>query len=339
MRPTGLGVRWVARVVIIVLGAVLLQSVPASAADGAAVTIHSRICPVGFAGPDYYTNCHDSPLAEVTFTLSLAGTGAIVEATTATDGNLDFVGLPYGTYIIEDSVPGEFAAYAAYCSDQNQNAVPFAYTDTGGIQFDLNVAGIAVTCDWYVAPYDLQGDTEASVTIYNALCPVGYQGVNYFDDCYQTPLPGIDFTFQAAGSSSGVNSTTNANGFVAFEGISIDGNYVISESIPGEFNRFVVFCSANDVPFPFSYPENTNGILLALTTADDVRCDWYNIPEDLRGDAPPPAKPSGPIARLPSTGVGVMAGHATDEAFFGGWVLVLGAIVALGRHLVYRCDR
>ena len=39
-----------------------------------------------------------------------------------------------------------------YCSDQNRVEVPFAYTDTGGIQLDLAVAGLEVVCDWYVIP-------------------------------------------------------------------------------------------------------------------------------------------------------------------------------------------
>jgi hypothetical protein len=336
MRPMGPAVRGVAGVLAFVLVALLLPGAPgAAAADGASLEIHSRICPVAYAGPDYYNVCHDDPLADVVYTLTRVGVGVVDEAVSPANGDLVFAGLAFGTYAVEESVPGDFADYRVYCSDQNRTEVPFVYTDTGGIQLDLAVAGLHVVCDWYVIPVDARGDVEGSLTIYKAVCPVGYAGSDFFRDCFGTPLPGIDFTFLRAESDNPDVAETDANGFVAFEGIAFDGTYVVFEDIPGEFNRFVVYCSAGEVAFPFAYAQNVNGIVLDLTTADDVRCDWYNVPADLRGETPTPVPtrpPTGnrpPVVRLPSTGDGPTAAAGASRGEWAALVVPL-ALVGFG---------
>lgn len=315
MRATLLGARWMvlAGIVALITAVSLLGgAAPVMAADGGSIEIHGRICPVAFAGADYYSECHDDPLADVTYTVTLLGSGVVGEATTDDTGNLFFDGLAFGTYVIEESVPGDFAQYRVYCSDQSGATVPFVYTDTGGAQLDLAVAGQAIVCDWYIVPDNARGET-ASVTIYNVICPTGYRGDDFFGDCYDTPLPDVSFSLTGASAESGVTAVTGSNGFVAFDGIATDGRYVVAEDIPGEFNQSVVYCSANGQPFPVAEAAGTNSIALDLTVADDLRCDWYNVPEDLRGDVPaatqpaatqPTSRPVGAtrVVGLPNTG-------------------------------------
>ena len=123
-----------------------------------------------------------------------------------------------------------------------------------------------------------QGE-QASITIYKAFCPVGYTGDDFFEDCYDNPAAGITFTLAPQGQVVGTDATTDANGFTFFDGLGA-GSYSLSEMIPGDFNSFVVRCSvgATGADFPFTYNQ-LDGIDLTLTTADDLRCDWYNIPE------------------------------------------------------------
>ncbi len=309
MRAIVLGRRWVslAWTAAFMVVASLLGGMPsAMAADGGSIEIHGRICPVGFAGPDFYTECHDDPLSDVTYTVTLLGTGVVAEATTDGTGNLLFSGLAFGSYAIEESVPGDFAQYRVYCSDQSGAPVPFVYTDTGGAQLDVAVAGVAIVCDWYIIPDNARGDA-ASVTIYNVVCPAGYGGEDFFGDCYDSPLPDVGFSLTGPGAATGVSATTGSDGFVAFDGIASNGRYTIDEDIPGEFNRSFVRCSANGEPFPVGDASGANSVSLDLTVADDLRCDWYNVPEDLRGDAPAPAPISAPshtapVLMLPNTG-------------------------------------
>ncbi|HUG61169.1 MAG TPA: hypothetical protein VMP03_04950 [Methylomirabilota bacterium] len=116
---------------------------------------------------------------------------------------------------------------------------------------------------------------QASITIYKSVCPEDYTGEDYFADCYDNP--GNGFTFNLAGPGyDGGPVTTGGSGFTAFEGIDADGAYTLTELFPDNIVDYAVVCSAGGVAFPFSYV--AGGIQLALTTSDDLRCDWYNIP-------------------------------------------------------------
>src|SRR5687767_2290841 len=58
-----------------------------------------------------------------------------------------------------------------------------------------------------VAAARAQGNELASVTIYNAVCPPGYTGADYFADCYGNP--GSGYTFNLAGPGyAGESATT-----------------------------------------------------------------------------------------------------------------------------------
>jgi hypothetical protein len=128
-----------------------------------------------------------------------------------------------------------------------------------------------------------QDNGLASITIYTAICPTGYGGDQYFEDCYDTPGADIEFWLTGPAIDGTATATTDANGFTAFEGIDEDGLYTLQIQIPGDFTDFVAFCSAGGESFPFEDGDLYGEIDLDLTTSDDLRCDFYVIPLDQGG--------------------------------------------------------
>ncbi len=80
---------------------------------------------------------------------------------------------------------------------------------------------------------------------------------------------------------------TDAEGLVAFEfdGLPLDGTLRVIEELPSGTDRFVVFCvdetgSALDITYVDYSASNPNlGVAdVAVGSAGDVACDWYNVP-------------------------------------------------------------
>jgi hypothetical protein len=138
-----------------------LVSGSAQAADSS-ITIHNRICPVGYNGNDIFGDCHGNPqTSNLGFTISGPASDS---GTTDGDGNITFSGLPAGTYNISGGVPGEFASTVVYCSveDDPNNTIAVTSTDTG-VSIDLP-ASTNVICDWYNIPFNLKGDEGGTTT-------------------------------------------------------------------------------------------------------------------------------------------------------------------------------
>lgn len=135
----------------------------ASGIEPATLTIHNRLCPTGYPGGDYYTDCHGSPApAGLSFT---AEGPDVVNATTDGNGNAGFTLTP-GTYILYGGVPGEFATLNPFCAYASDPGTAYPITvlgggvrgpnDPSGIQLTLG-EGEAVVCDWYNTPEDQSG--------------------------------------------------------------------------------------------------------------------------------------------------------------------------------------
>ncbi len=174
---------------------------------------------------------------------------------------------------------------------------------------------------------------RASITIYKSQCPIGYEGTNFFEDCYPNAMEGITFTLTPDGGTA-ATAVTGASGFTAFEDLG-GGTYVLSEEIPGDFNDFVAFCSAGGETFPFEYATDVSGIVLDLTTADDLRCDFYSIPAEVAEETPAPTvtpaktpTTTTTVAQLPSTGAG------TSSSVTTGTFALAGLLAAFGIGLV-----
>ena len=307
------------------------QRASAQADNGeASITIYTAICPTDYAGTDFFGDCYNNPGADIDFLLSGPAFPDTVVATTGADGRTFFEGIDVaGEYLLQPDVPGEFTDFVARCSDEAGADFPLGdASDVGGVTLDLTLDD-DLRCDFYIIPLSGNGGEAASITIYKAFCPAGYTGDNFFEDCYDNPGADITFTLTNHDTDESVDATTGADGFVAFEGITLDGTYQLEESIPGDFNDIFVLCSAGGEDFPVEIQDG-GFVVFDLTTADDLRCDWYNIGVDqgvpTATVAPTSAATQAPqatstVATLPNTGSG--SGGA------GGQFWPLAAVLAL----------
>ena len=336
MRHSIRGIRWIAGLALLLAFSALAVPAPSAGAQtGATLTVHLRICPADFTGPDYYGTCHGTA-PDTSYDFTVTGPETATAGTDAS-GNVTFSGLAAGTYDVQGGPPGDVTRLNAYCADADDLSTAVPFTDNGSYISLALANGDNVVCDWYITPESqgppASGD-RASISIYKTTCPVGYEGEDYFEDCYGNPTDDVTFSLIADGAETGLSSTTGSEGYAAFEDLG-GGTYTLSEDIPGEFNDFVAFCSAGGVAFPFDYATDANGIVLDLTTADDIRCDFYNIPEDLRGETPvPTAAPTAvptktttttvTAAKLPNTGAGASSGDATATLALAGLLAAVG---------------
>lgn len=133
------------------------------APEGAALEVYAALCPVGYDGDDLFGDCFDTPLADLTFSLSSGGVG-VGTATTGADGLVRFEGLAAGSYVLDDSTPGDFVDVFVYCTFNGADPVTFGDDDAvDGVQLDIP-QGAQVACDWYVIPEDTRGEPTVAPT-------------------------------------------------------------------------------------------------------------------------------------------------------------------------------
>ncbi|MBW3633017.1 MAG: hypothetical protein KY456_08305 [Chloroflexi bacterium] len=122
----------------------------------ASVTIHKRLCPTGYGGPDYYETCHGNPQEGIAFALDGLRT------TTGENGNAVFFDLQAGMYtIVEETLPGDAVDFRTYCSVGGVTSREAEYSEvSGGIELTVP-QGATITCDWYNIPADLRGEPDA----------------------------------------------------------------------------------------------------------------------------------------------------------------------------------
>ncbi|HEV2127658.1 MAG TPA: hypothetical protein VGR22_03455 [Thermomicrobiales bacterium] len=261
-----------------------LRGDPGDAPDGegSSITIHARLCPPGYTGNQPFEVCHDTPKTNRTFSLGN------LSATTGADGNTLFYQLNAGTYTVREAGQGEFLYYNVFCSlaeDVNQS-VPVTATDNG-VQIDVP-AGTDIICDWYNIPESGPGDGDdgdepGTLTIHKAVCPPGYEGQQYFQDCHDTRAEGVAFDVLGPEGLLLTDITTNAQGVLTIDNIVVGGSVDVLEQFPNDLNTavFVVYCSddaSNRVPFDYVERDDAGGIEINVFRGDDVLCDWYDIP-------------------------------------------------------------
>lgn len=250
--------------------------------DGSSVTIHARLCPAGYTGNQPFEVCHDTPKTNRTFTLDG------LSATTGDDGNTLFYQLNPGTYTIQEAGQGQFWYFNVFCSlaEDVSQSVPVNVTASGA-QIEVP-ANTAIICDWYNVPESGPDDGDDSeeagqVTIHKAVCPAGYEGQQFFQDCHDNRLEGAVFHASGPEGLLRMDMTTNAQGVLTIDGIAVGGTVSILEQFPTDVNTevFVAYCSdeaGNRVPFDYVERGDRAGIRLDVFRGDDVLCDWYNIP-------------------------------------------------------------
>ncbi len=330
------GIRWIVGFALVFALSAMALPRDASAQARASITIYKSQCPVGYEGDNFFEDCYPNAMEGITFTLTPEG-GTAATAVTGASGFTAFEDLGGGTYVLAEEIPGDFNDFVAFCSAGGET-FPFEYaTNANGIVLELTTAD-DLRCDFYNIPAD-QGqpdpDEAASVSIYKTTCPAGYEGDDFFEDCYDNPTAGVSFFLSELGSDVGVTAETGDEGFAAFEDLDA-GTYLLGEDLPDDVNDFVAFCSAGGETFPFEYATDVSGIVLELTTADDLRCDFYNIPAEVAAQTPVPTvtpartpTTTTTVAQLPSTGAGTSTGDGIGMVAFAAILAVFG-VAAVG---------
>ncbi|HEV2127660.1 MAG TPA: carboxypeptidase-like regulatory domain-containing protein [Thermomicrobiales bacterium] len=123
---------------------------------------------------------------------------------------------------------------------------------------------------------------DSSIEVHNRICPEGYEGENFFEDCHDNVLgSGYEFTFTNVDTGETYQGATNANGDVGFANLSA-GTYTITGGPPGEFTETFAYCAIGTEENPNREQVNveyvTGGIQFYLPADTNVICDWYWIP-------------------------------------------------------------
>jgi hypothetical protein len=247
------------------------------------LTITMFTCPAGYDGEsasrgDFEKDC-DNATQGVKFYVTEQGAVEPHESgTTDANGQISFDKFNPNTYQISESVSGKSSMPYAFCSSNSVNGgAPFQLDTsdgTGYLKFDGS--GQQFTCEWYNVPAPQKAD--AKITLHKKLCPDGYGGSNYINDCTQ-PVSNVTFNATGAGDYQ-VNATTGPEGIAWFQGL-VRGTYTVTELPPSGIDVavYVVGCSDANGPVNFSYDDSTGlRINLKVATSQQIDCNWYNIP-------------------------------------------------------------
>lgn len=286
------------------------SAAPARQASDAYVEIHVAGCPPGYDGNDYYNDCHGNGMAGVTVTLTSTSDSAGINQTKTTTvpatpgpGIVHFANVPRTEYRVVVEVPADTNNFYSYCSiADGDTQVPVSPNDQNDGTFTVP-AGQSVVCDWYVIPdaqapatktpatttpaaQQRQASTQAakpSITVNAWTCPTG----EATDATYATLQ--ADCTTRDPENvltlinSKGETVTKAPNGATSVWGDLDGGNYVISGSIGGDVATPVLYCTAdNGNPYQKAFDNELQSTFQDVTT-EQIVCDWYTIPADLKG--------------------------------------------------------
>ena len=159
----------------------------------------------------------------------------------------------------------------------------FEYDDSTSEAIVFAIAESAdIVCDFYIVP-DPQFETgEILITKYT--CPAGYDSDainNLLEDC-PDKTEGVTFTLSPHSGGGDVDKTTSESGRVRFADLE-PGNYDVSEDVPGEFSTPVVWCNVAGGEWYQKQISGSDTTTFDVDAGDDIRCAWFNLPEDLSG--------------------------------------------------------
>lgn len=264
-----------------------------SGAGTAALEVHLSACPAGYDGHDLFGDCHGNGIADRTISINGPdGYSDDAQTTVPNDpgpGIVRFEDLAAGDYQVAEDIPGDTATYYAYCSlaDSDQ-VVDFTYDDSTSESIRLTIAdGDQIVCDFYIVPEKQTGGGTGKITITKYTCPDGYDSEdlsNLTSDCADK-TDGVTFSLdpQEQGTSpaqtavSGDNGTTGRVRFTNLE----PGHYAVSEDNLRGFLLPVVWCNVAGGDWYQKDISDTGVTVFDVASGDDIRCSWYNRPQDL----------------------------------------------------------
>src|SRR5690606_29875310 len=127
------------------------------------IEVHARLCDETPADGDWFTNCHESPLAEQVITAYNTQDGSTFDGTTDANGNV-VLGVPPGEYELT-GIPGDFLENSfIYCStsDAGEEAL---------YPVIIEAEQPSVICDFYMVPADLSGGIDINVHVNLCIAP------------------------------------------------------------------------------------------------------------------------------------------------------------------------
>jgi uncharacterized protein (DUF2141 family) len=258
--------------------------------DSASATleVHLSACPAGYSGSDFFGDCHDNGIEGRA--IGIEGPGGFSDSMNTTlpaspgPGVARFENLDGGEYKVSEDIPGDTATYYAYCSiADSDTVVDFNYDDSTSEAIVLTLGdGKDVVCDFYIVPEQQQTET-GQITVTKFTCPTGYSSdaINSLKADCTDKTAGVTFTLTPQGGS-GVDKTTGDTGRVRYSNLD-PGSYELSEDVPGEFSTPVVWCNVAGGEWYQKEISSTDSTTFSVDAGDDIRCSWFNLPEDLSG--------------------------------------------------------
>ncbi|MGH2562493.1 MAG: MSCRAMM family protein [Thermomicrobiales bacterium] len=270
-------------------------NIPVQQFENARLEVVKHTCPTDYdAEGAFYAelldNCSDVT-ADVTFTLTRQEDPSFERVkVTSGSGRVVYGDLVPGTYVLTEDVPAGIEEIVLVCTVDGGS--PYAKeVANGATSFGIDGTGQQVSCDWFnIPPFDAPEpppDTGTGyIELHKAVCPPGYDDGNFFEDCHEDGVEGVEFTID--GPDGYNNSATTVflddpdedpgPGVAAFADLEA-GAYVINEDVPGDVTDTFVYCSmaTSEEVVPFDYTDQ-GGIALDLAEDQAVVCDWYNIP-------------------------------------------------------------
>lgn len=297
----------------------------AAAQGTSTLTVHARYCDPGEIPDDPFLECHDNALNDWDIQIDGATAG-----TTDADGNLSLDSLDAGDHELFVPVPLKGTTYSVYCSVAGGDGTFLDLVTSGdGVAVPVD-AGVEVICDWYwlISDEPLGGET-APLTIHARICPIDEIPGNIYDQCHDSPLEDIEFF--VGGASIG---TSGSDGNLVAD---VSGDTVVlSGGAPGDFANNLIYCSDSDsAEQVLPLTEVVESVEVPMGAAGTT-CDWYVIPEDLRGETPTPAPTAtaddddDEVTQLPNTGAGAAMSGSSGAVLLA----VVAAIVAIAGSTV-----
>lgn len=143
----------------------------------------------------------------------------------------------------------------------------------------------------FVRTDSLPRTRAATLTVHARQCPTGYQGIDWYADCHESP-PEYPMAVLAA-SATFRSSWTDDQGDARFE-LPVWGEWTLALALPETIAGYEAFCARADAPGK-EIPSETvtgasNGPPTSLTRVfveegADVVCDLYILPGDATGNA------------------------------------------------------
>jgi hypothetical protein len=155
-------------------------------------------------------------------------------------------------------------------------------TDTGATVITAVVGpDVPLTLAQVAEPTATPTPEPASLSVQVLACPVAYEGTNYATDCVEA-VPDVAIGLNSATGAS-AQGTTAGDGTISFVEL-IPDTYTLSGGVPGEFAQQVVACANDAGALDTGASGTVAGATFTVESGDAVSCQWYVIPEDLRGE-------------------------------------------------------